>query len=87
MDGTKTVYAMFRSQDGFVTPMVQDAIVLDRAAPGGAMVEIEGGAEFVDDPQVARRFPAGVCRCRRAANYTRRILRRYAAYIEQFPPR
>ena len=42
---------------------------------------------ILDDPEVARRFPAGVCRCRRAVGYTRRILRRYAAYAEQYPPR
>lgn len=41
---------------------------------------------LLDDPEVARRFPAGVCRCRRAVGYTRRILRRYAAYRAQFPP-
>ena len=37
---------------------------------------------LLDNPDVARRFPAGVCRCRRAVGYTRRILRRYAAYRE-----
>ena len=56
VDGEKYVYAMFRSQDGFITPMVQDAIVLDRAPPVGAKVEIAGGAEFVDDSQVALRL-------------------------------
>lgn len=40
----------------------------------------------LDDPEVARRFSTGVCRCRRAVGYTRGILRRYAAYTEQFPP-
>jgi len=47
---------------------------------------VETAMVLLDDPEVARRFPAGVCRCRRAANYVRRILRRYAAYVEQFPP-
>ena len=47
---------------------------------------VETAMVLLDDPEVARRYPAGVCRCRRAANYTRRILRRYAAYVEQFPP-
>jgi len=47
---------------------------------------VETALVLLDDPEVARRYPAGVCRCRRAANYTRRILRRYAAYVEQFPP-
>ena len=47
---------------------------------------VETAMYILDDPQVARRYPAGVCRCRRGAAYTRRILRRYAAYTEQFPP-
>ncbi len=47
---------------------------------------VETAMLLLDDPEVARRFPAGVCRCRRAVGYTRRILRRYAAYTEQFPP-
>ena len=47
---------------------------------------VETAMVLLDDPEVARRYPAGVCRCRRAANYVRRILRRYAAYAEQFPP-
>lgn len=48
--------------------------------------QVETAMYILDDPEVARRFPAGVCRCRRGAAYTRRILRRYAAYAEQFPP-
>jgi membrane-bound lytic murein transglycosylase F len=47
---------------------------------------VETAMLLLDNPEVARRFPAGVCRCRRAVGYTRRILRRYAAYREQFPP-
>jgi membrane-bound lytic murein transglycosylase F len=47
---------------------------------------VETAMFILDDPEVARRFPAGVCRCRRGAAYTRRILRRYVAYTEQFPP-
>ncbi len=47
---------------------------------------VETAMLLLDDPEVARQFPAGVCRCRRAVGYTRRILRRYAAYTEQFPP-
>lgn len=47
---------------------------------------VETAMVLLDDPDVARTYAAGVCRCRRAANYTRRILRRYAAYVEQFPP-
>lgn len=47
---------------------------------------VENALVLLDDPEVARTFPAGVCRCRRAAFYTRRILRRYLAYAEQFPP-
>jgi membrane-bound lytic murein transglycosylase F len=47
---------------------------------------VETAMVLLDDPEVARRYPAGVCRCRRAANYVRRILRRYSAYVEQFPP-
>ncbi len=47
---------------------------------------VETAMYILDDPEVGRRFSAGVCRCRRGAAYTRRILRRYAAYAEQFPP-
>jgi membrane-bound lytic murein transglycosylase F len=47
---------------------------------------VETAMLILDDPEVARDFPAGVCRCRRAVGYTRRILRRYRAYTEQFPP-
>jgi membrane-bound lytic murein transglycosylase F len=47
---------------------------------------VETSMVLLDDPEVARRYPAGVCRCRRGANYVRRILRRYAAYVEQYPP-
>jgi membrane-bound lytic murein transglycosylase F len=47
---------------------------------------VETAMLLLDDPERARDFPAGVCRCRRAVGYTRRILRRYAAYAEQFPP-
>jgi membrane-bound lytic murein transglycosylase F len=47
---------------------------------------VETAMVLLDDPELARQYPAGVCRCRRAANYVRRILRRYAAYVEQFPP-
>jgi membrane-bound lytic murein transglycosylase F len=47
---------------------------------------VETAMLILDDPDVARGFPAGVCRCRRAVGYTRRILRRYRAYTEQFPP-
>lgn len=47
---------------------------------------VETAMLLLDDPEVARRFSAGVCRCRRAVGYTRRILRRYRAYTEQFPP-
>jgi membrane-bound lytic murein transglycosylase F len=46
---------------------------------------VETAMLLLDDPEVARRYPAGVCRCRRAVNYARRILRRYRAYAEQFP--
>jgi membrane-bound lytic murein transglycosylase F len=47
---------------------------------------VETAMLILDDPEVARGYPAGVCRCRRAVGYTRRILRRYLAYTEQFPP-
>jgi len=47
---------------------------------------VETAMLILDDPEVARRFPSGVCRCRRAVGYTRRILGRYYAYAEQFPP-
>ncbi|MCU0302790.1 MAG: transporter substrate-binding domain-containing protein [Thermoanaerobaculales bacterium] len=47
---------------------------------------VETAMYLLDDPEVARDFPAGACQCRRGAAYTRRILRRYAAYAEQFPP-
>lgn len=47
---------------------------------------VETAMLILDDPEVARRFSTGVCACRRAVGYTRRILRRYGAYTEQFPP-
>jgi membrane-bound lytic murein transglycosylase F len=47
---------------------------------------VETALLLLDDPEVARDYPGGVCRCRRAVGYTRRILRRYRAYTEQFPP-
>jgi len=47
---------------------------------------VETAMLLLDNPDVARRFPAGVCRCRRAVGYTRRILRRYAAYRELMSP-
>ncbi len=47
---------------------------------------VETAMVLLDDPDVARRFPAGVCRCRRAVGYTRRILRRYTAYRELISP-
>ena len=45
---------------------------------------VETAMVILDDPEVARRFPAGVCRCRRAVVYTRRILRRYLLYTRMF---
>jgi len=45
---------------------------------------VETDMVVLDDPEVARRFPAGVCRCRRAVAYTRRILRRYLLYTREF---
>ncbi|HHQ48558.1 MAG TPA: hypothetical protein ENK19_06705 [Acidobacteria bacterium] len=47
---------------------------------------VETAMLLLDNPEVARRFPAGVCRCRRAVAYTRRILRRYGAYRELMTP-
>ena len=47
---------------------------------------VETAMLILDDAGVARRFSSGVCNCRRAVGYTRRILRRYGAYTEQFPP-
>jgi membrane-bound lytic murein transglycosylase F len=47
---------------------------------------VESAMLDLDDPEIARQYSAGVCRCRRAVGYTGRILRRYRAYIEQFPP-
>jgi len=47
---------------------------------------VETAMVLLDNPEVARRFPAGVCRCRRAVAYTRRILRRYSAYREMMTP-
>ncbi len=45
---------------------------------------VETAMLVLDDPEVASRFPAGVCRCRRAVAYTRRILRRYMLYTREF---
>lgn len=47
---------------------------------------VETALLLLDDPEVSRQFSGGICRCRRAVGYTRRILRRYQAYVEQFPP-
>lgn len=47
---------------------------------------VETALLILDDPDVGREYPSGVCRCRRAVGYTRRILRRYGAYRVQFPP-
>ncbi len=47
---------------------------------------VETALLILDDPEVGREYPSGVCRCRRAVGYTRRILRRYGAYRAQFPP-
>ncbi len=47
---------------------------------------VETAMLILDDPEVARGYSSGVCNCRRAVGYTRRILRRYGAYTEQFPP-
>jgi membrane-bound lytic murein transglycosylase F len=47
---------------------------------------VETAMLILDDTEVARGFSSGVCNCRRAVGYTRRILRRYGAYTEQFPP-
>ena len=66
-----------------VSPAVQIAQALDAPYGPANTLTFDILAEY---PEVARRYPAGVCRCRRAANYVRRILRRYAAYAEQFPP-
>jgi membrane-bound lytic murein transglycosylase F len=68
---------------------VQDARRLAREMgldPGRWKNSVETAMLILDDPDVATRFSAGVCRCRRGVGYTRRILRRYAAYTEQFPP-
>jgi len=68
---------------------VADARQLARSMgfdPGRWTGNVETAMVLLDNPDVARRFPAGVCRCRRAVGYTRRILRRYAAYRELMTP-
>jgi len=52
-DGVSTLYARFRNNEGFITPIVRDSIVLDRVAPVGAEVSIADGAEYVQSRQVA----------------------------------
>ena len=47
---------------------------------------VETALLLLDDPEVASSFPSGVCGCRRAVGYTRRVLRRYHDYTEQYPP-
>jgi membrane-bound lytic murein transglycosylase F len=47
---------------------------------------VETALLLLDDPEVAGSFPSGVCGCRRAVGYTRRVLRRYHDYTEQYPP-
>jgi hypothetical protein len=56
---------------------------LDADRWGGS---VETAMLILDDPEVSRDFSTGVCRCRRGVGYTRRILQRYTAYTEQFPP-
>ncbi len=56
---------------------------LDADRWGGS---VETAMLILDDPEVSRDFSTGVCRCRRGVGYTRRILQRYLAYTEQFPP-
>jgi membrane-bound lytic murein transglycosylase F len=46
---------------------------------------VETALLLLDDPELASAFPSGVCQCRRAVGYTRRVLRRYQEYIEQYP--
>jgi len=58
IDGEKTVFMRFRNGDIYETPAVYDTIVLDRAPPIDATVEIAGGKAFVTDPQVALRLQA-----------------------------
>lgn len=47
---------------------------------------VETALLLLDDPEVASSYPGGVCSCRRAVGYTRRVLRRYQEYTEQYPP-
>lgn len=47
---------------------------------------VETALLLLDDPELAGDFPSGVCSCRRAVGYTRRVLRRYYGYTEQYPP-
>jgi membrane-bound lytic murein transglycosylase F len=47
---------------------------------------VETALLLLDDPELASSFPSGVCSCRRAVGYTRRVLRRYQEYTEQYPP-
>lgn len=47
---------------------------------------VETAMLLLDDPEVASSFPSGVCGCRRAVGYTRRVLRRYHDYTQQYPP-
>jgi membrane-bound lytic murein transglycosylase F len=47
---------------------------------------VETALLLLDDPELASSFPSGVCGCRRAVGYTRRVLRRYHGYTEQYPP-
>ena len=47
---------------------------------------VETALILLDDAEVARDLPSGVCRCQRAVAYTRRVLRRFNSYREEFPP-
>jgi membrane-bound lytic murein transglycosylase F len=47
---------------------------------------VETALLLLDDPELAGDFPSGVCGCRRAVGYTRRVLRRYHDYTGQYPP-
>ena len=54
--------------------------------PGRWLGGVETAMLLLDDPELASSFPSGVCRCRQAVGYTRRVLRRYQIYSKRYPP-
>ncbi|MBB6459915.1 hypothetical protein [Flammeovirga kamogawensis] len=47
-DGTRRVYARYRDQAGNITPVIHDEIIVDRTAPFGSKLTINGGEKITN---------------------------------------